>query len=63
MLIDNTTYVSQMGDLLTKYQKHCGAVCLFWLGAGGRYGVRIEAPFIAKQFIDDVHFGRGEAWS
>jgi len=52
---------AQVSDLIDNFEEYCGAACLLYIGTTGigtTRGVRIEAPFIAKEFVDNVHFGR-----
>lgn len=61
---DYTPFVTQVDNMFKKYDKYCGASCLFYMGHDKNrrteYGLRMEAPSISKEFVDKVSFGRGE---
>ena len=59
----NESFGKQIDDLSAKFKNYCGAACLFFWGDGASHGLRIEAEFIAKEFIDNVEFGHGKVLS
>ena len=64
MVNDTTDTFSTLREKLEKKYKYCvPAAALFWrryLGEGKyEYGLRIEAPSIMKEFVDNVNLGTG----
>ena len=53
------TFAEQIADLVGKYKSYCTSNALFYWGDGASTGLRIEAPFLAKEFVDNVDFGHG----
>lgn len=60
MYPSSDSFGKQVGDLSNTYTNYCGASCLFFWGDGSSHGLRIEAEFIAKEFVDNVEFGHGK---
>ena len=48
------TFAEQIADLVGKYKSYCTSNALFYWGDGASTGLRIEAPFLAKEFVDNV---------
>lgn len=48
------TFAEQIGDLVGKYKSYCTGNALFYWGDGASTGLRLEAPFLAKEFVDNV---------
>lgn len=57
---DAATFGAQIDTLNKKFKRYCAAAALIYYGVGGKYGVRVEAGFIAKEFFEDTRFGCGE---
>lgn len=44
-----------------KFTTCSGAFALFYWGDGSKTGLRLEVGFLAKEFVDDVHWGKGKS--
>ena len=59
-----TPFLEQLDKLFKDYPNYCGASALFYEGHGSggitKYGLRMEAPSIAREFTSNVYFGSGE---
>lgn len=53
------TYAQLVSDRLAQYPVNCAAAALLYYDKDVQLGVRIEAPSIMKEFVDNVAFGRG----
>ena len=60
------TFIEQIDKLFQTFPNYCGASALFFKGTEGWelpqtvYGLRVEAPAIAKEFVSNVMYGSGE---
>ena len=43
-----------------KYKNYAAASALFYWDNGSTHGVRVEAPSILKEFVDNVAWGSGK---
>jgi hypothetical protein len=54
-----TTYTKLYEARLEKYKNSEPAAALFYYDDSHNGGLRIEAPSIVREFVDNVAFGRG----
>ncbi len=54
-----TTHVDLLTGLAKSYKRSTPAAALFYWDDNNKHGLRIEAIEIMKEFVNNVHFGRG----
>lgn len=59
MYTTNETFGKQIDELTTAFTTCSGAFALFYWGDGAKTGLRLEVGFLAKEFVDNVEWGRG----
>ncbi|THV01146.1 hypothetical protein K435DRAFT_854114 [Dendrothele bispora CBS 962.96] len=51
------SWAKQLSDLATNFEKCCGAAALFFWSVHSATGLRLEAPSIMYEFVDNFNFG------